>query len=63
MRMKPESALQSLFRAIAHPGEISLKQLAWTLGQTLVAERKDSATRQERFALLFGRPHKHRRQP
>ena len=32
MRIKPESALQNLFRAIADPGEISLKQLARTLG-------------------------------
>ncbi len=32
MPIKPESTLQSLFRAIADPGEISLKQLARTLG-------------------------------
>lgn len=32
MPIKPESTLQSLFRAIAEPGEVSLKQLARTLG-------------------------------
>jgi glucokinase len=32
MRIRPESALQNIFRAIADPGEISLQQLARTLG-------------------------------